>query len=406
MIPIKKVPFGALKGLYQGIDKNLMDFSYSPDCQNVDVSNGILSTRKGITKHIAIPVAITDATYGIGYAHKLMWLESVQGAQITDLSTTGVPIIGVYFANSGTPKIQWYAYHKTAAAETTAGWNLITTNGTTPAMTDISPDYAHFIEYKISGVPYLIAAGGGAPQKLHVVYGGSPGYTYSVISEALSANAPDDAVYVALHRERVWMAGDVDGVSGQYVAGVNTLSYSNAYDPTDWTTALQTGSIVVETFDGDYLRGIANLLDDVVAFKKNTVWKVMGDTPSDYEMVQVYSVQGTVYGDSICSDGSYCFFAGEDGIYYYDGVKGGPLLVDEIKALYAGMGNVKGLVANNKLYMWDRQTIVPSATYTGKCIVFDVLAKTVSVNYTNNMYDCMVRDGKVLFTDGNYIYEL
>lgn len=409
MLDELKIQPKIFRGLNQGVDPNLMSWEYSPDCQNIDVSNGTISTRKGISKYIDVPVSIEDATYGVGYAHKLMWLESLQGDQITDLDVNGVPVIGVYFAGdeiSGSA-YQWYAYHNSAKDADDAAWVLITgTDGVTAAMTDINPDYAHYIEYKIADVPCLIVAGGGTPQKLYVSYGEGPGYTYSVFAEDLDASAPDDAVYVALHRERVWMAGNLNGVDGQYVEGVNTIYTSNAYDPADWTTAGETAETVAETFDGDYIRGIINALDDIFIFKKNRVFHVVGDTPDEYEMREVYSVSGTQFGDSICTDGSYCFFAGEDGIYQYDANVGMPLLVKEIQTLYRSMVNPKGLVTGNKLYMWDRQTIAGLAGYTGKCIVYDLITKTINVMYSRDMYDAIVSNGKVLFTDGNYIYEL
>lgn len=392
------------KGLYQGLDDNILNPAYSPDCQNFTVKDGILSTRGGIAKFISIPVAVEDETYGVGYAHKLMRLESVP-SNITGLSMNGIPIIGVYFYNEGTPVYRWYAYHKVDASASAATWNLITTNETTPAMTDINPDYAHFIEYKIEDVPYLIVTGGGTPQKLHMDYGEDPDYDYFMLAADLTGS-PEDAVYLALHRERVWMAGHLDAVDGLYIDGANTVTYCNAYDPTDWTTEGETGEIVIETFDGDYIRTIANALDDVLIFKRNTIHKVNGDTPEDYEIVAVYSVNGTIYGGSVCTDGSYCFFAASDGIYRYNGTTGEPLLTNAIRDAYAAMTYPKMVVNNNKLYIWDKQMIDEVTSYTGKCLVYDLISKTIDVIYTNDMYDVMVSDGTVLFTDGNYIYQL
>ena len=406
-IRILKKQIGAFKGLYQGLDENLLDWAYSPDCQNMSVADGIMSTRKGIAKFMTTAVSVSDNTYGTGYAHKLMFLQSMT-TDITGLTTKALPIIGVYFAgqNGSGAAYRWYSYNKTSAGASAATWNVITTNGSVVAMSNVNPDLAHYVEYKISGESYLIIAGGSAPYKLHVVYGAGPGYTYSVRAEALNASAPANVMYNALHRERVWFAGNINGATGVYAAGANTLYYPNAFVPTDWATAGETGSIVVETFDGDYIRNIANILDDVLIFKKNNIFKVIGDIPSEYAIQQVYSVQGAIFGDSVCSDGSYCFFAGDDGIYQYDGTVGKPLLINEIKTVFPTIANPKGLVTNNKLYMWDRQTIAGLAAYTGKCIVYDLLTKAITVNYTNDMYDAIVLDGNVLFTDGRYIYEI
>lgn len=404
-IPQITIKMGRARGLMQGIDENLMSLAYSPDCQNFDVSEGDLSTRKGITKFISIPVAIEDTTYGVGKTHKLMRLESVS-SNITGLATNGIPIIGVYFPNDGSPAVQWYAYHKADAEAESAIWNLITSNGVTAAMTDFDLGYTRYIEYKIENTPYLIAVGGQYPVKIHMDYGTDPDYEYHMLAEKLSDDAPQYAAFVTLHRERVWLGGHINGLSGAYVDGVNDMHYSNAFEPTDWTTGGETGFQTVETFDGDYIRAAANIFDDVLMFKKNTAHKITGDLPSEYGVDVVYSVQGTIYPDSVCADGNRCFFAGDDGIYQYNGVTGEAILTNEIKDVFRSITNPKCVVLNNKLYIWDRQTVAGIAAYTGKCIVFDTILKTLTIIYTNNMLDVMVSDGKVLFTDGNYIYQL
>ena len=386
-IPTITVQPGVMKGLMQKYDDNLMNFAYSPDCQNIDVSDGTISIRQGSSLYVpAFATAVTDE-YTICKIMK--FTNSEHAVAASDYMIAGLKQTdGV-----GAPSYKWFAYYTKAGAA--IAWNEITLiDHATETLRDIDPESCSWLMYILAGVPIIILTTSSKTKKIWIDEDGTDLY---FVADDLGGT-PTSGEFITLHRERVWMAGNATAESTAY--------FSNAYLPEDWTTVGKTGNQIIYTRDNDTIIQITNWLDDIIIFKNNTLWRVLGDDPSEYEFEQIYAVQGAVYGRSACSDGAYCFFAGDDGIYQYDGTSAYPLLTSEIKTLYAEFTSPRGLVANNKLYMWDRQTIAGATGYTGKCIIYDVILKTVSVFYLGTMYDCIVSDGEVLFTNGVKIYSL
>ena len=386
-IPIIPVKLGQVKGLMQAIDDELLNPAYSSDCQNIDVSDGIISTRQGSTLYVpALPAAVT-AEYTICKIMK--FTNSEHAAADTDYMIVGLKQTD----GAGAPAYKWFAYYSQAAAA--IAWNEITEDDyATETLRDIDPENCSWLMYILAGVPIIILTTDSKTKKIWIAEDGTDLY---FVADDLGG-APTSGEFITLHRERVWMANNS--------AAKNTAYWCHTYDPEDWSTAGEAGNHIFYTRDNDEIIQITNWLDDVIIIKTNTLWRVLGDANANYEFEQIYAVQGAVYGRSACSDGAYCFFAGEDGIYQYDGTSAYPILTNEIKTVYTEFTSPRGLVANNKLYMWDRQTITGATGYTGKCIVYDVVLKTISVYYIGTMYDCIVSDGEVLFTNGANIYSL
>ena len=372
-IPILTVAPREMKGLNQAIDANLLDLSYSPDCQNIDVSEGILSVRGGSEKWPWISAA---APYPI----RKIFQFAASALQITIIGTRD----GFTY--------RWYAWLSNA-------WSQILFESTSTPLALI-PEFTSGLGYPVSGAPnYLLLA----PDEgmVRLIYTGG-------LIKAISVSSAPYGDFLTLHRERIWIARMVS----------STVYYSNAFNPTDWTTAGQTGEIKIETGDGDRIIGIANLLDDIIIFKQNTMWRVSGDIPSEYSLSQVYAEQGVKYPESICSDGSYCFFAGADGIYQYTGNDAVPVLTDAIKnwwkSLVAGSipsRDIKCTLNDGILHVWNIGSL------NGKQISYDVRKKRITVIKAQTVYDSRNNAVAVaipsstpvtyvVYTDGEYIYRL
>ncbi len=382
-----KIQPGQMKGLMQGVDENLLKPSYSPDCQNIDVSEGIISTRKGGTKSntSSVPPSIKKI---------MRFYNSDPFCSISILGTT-----------DSENNHRWYAYYDKLGAGN--DWYELTYSGGVEALRNVDPTYANYIMYEMSGTPYLILTS----YRIDVYKISLTGTTGSLLFVVdYLGGSPQDCNFITLHKDRTWLAGDYDNK--------NTVYYSNQYDPEDWSTAGEAGEISIYTANNDYIIGIVNWLDDVLIFKKNTIWRVEGDTPGEYVVKQVYSVQGTIWKDSLCSDGNYCFFAGSDGIYQYNGIEAVPILTSEIKDVYENMNNISCMLLNNKLYIMDKGTpsyaSVPSVVYDIRTKTIEVLYITGGITavgaftgpYDNSLYYgtgeenafiCYLKDNKIVF---------
>lgn len=358
---------GQMKGLYQGLDENLMHYSYSPDCQNIDVSEGIISTRKGSTR---LPTANLPSGYRVGSI--FFFPSTVTGYYYL--------IVGVWVvSHSQGPLYEWY-YIRTGEA-TDASWTKLTIKSSGgAAMTGVNPRTAQSVLTQISGTTVLVVAGESPPMK---VYYDSEDIKLYVLE---LGGSPGTADTITFHRDRVWLGiGEV-------------VKYCNAFDPEDWGTALETGSWTIDTPDNDSIIQIINLLDSVVIFKENTVWRIGGSIPSEYNKEQVYSVKGTPHVCSVCSDGNFCFFAGSDGIYQYTGDQAIPILTKEIEDTYKGMGSVKCTIRNEKLYVWSYNDYYTSSNY--KTIVYDTRSKKIEVLHDYCLVGQVVGD-TVYYGKGN-----
>ncbi len=369
--PILPINIGNVKGLMQAVDDNLLNMSFSPDCVNIDVSDGIISTMKGSFKEVI--TAIADSTI-----NKIFYFNS---------ELTGALIVGAIDLSNDN---KWYNRRPASGV-----WKEIKTAGGA-SLDTIHPFYSTSLMAKIGATEYMILCG--LDQKPVKIFWNAGGNTF--LYDDLGGTPPKGE-FITWHRERTWISG--------VLTAKNTIYFSNAFDPEDWSTAIQTGEIVIETFDGDSIIAIKNILDDVVIFKKNTIWRVTGDIPEEYAVEQIYSVTGTIHKNSVCTDGRFCFFATDDGIYQYNGVTAEAILTDEIKDIYKGMASttqpIVCRIVDNKLYVFD--TKFGAGLYVGKSLVYDIRKNTIEVMNAGTMYSAEVSGENVIYyTDGAYVYML
>jgi hypothetical protein len=366
---------GQAKGLYQGIDDNLLSMSYSPDCQNIDVSDGIISTRKGSTqyagsRYVGAPINLPYICYKIilvpGYIEASTYVEEEAFA-----------IVPVYGTINGLD-YHWYVWTEDVAWE--ESWVEVS------ALSDVNPLSCDYLQYTLSGTPYALLFSNDGAFKLNA-YEISHGYLSVHVADL--GGTPPSGKYCCLHRERVWVTGNA--------TNPNYVYYSNAYDPEDWSTSGETGYINIITFDADSIVGIVNAFDDVVIFKKNSAWKVQGDIPSEYSVEQIYSAKGGISQKSIVADGRHCYFASSDGIYEYDGIACKAILTTEIKDAYNTNATDEIILTINedKLFIWSKYTPY-------KTLIYDIKIKTVEVFYCGSIYAAIGN----IYSAGLKVYKL
>ena len=156
-------------------------------------------------------------------------------------------------------------------------------------------------------------------------------------------------------KERLWAADivcvettpveDDDPIVKTY-AEPDKLMYSAVYDPTDWRqypyydpddeecdpadpttwkgqSEDGSGEINQPTWDGDRFSALKSFGDQLIAFKGTRVWRVMGTTPDDFEIVEQYG-GGTLYPNTIAVEKDRILLVERDGISVYDGMTVSP----------------------------------------------------------------------------------
>jgi hypothetical protein len=137
---------------------------------------------------------------------------------------------------------------------------------------------------------------------------------------------------IARSNDRVWGTG----VPGE----PDTLYYSAVYDPTDWKAydpegidapdaddprAMEdcAGEVRQPTWNGASFTALTQFGDQLLAFKGNGVWRVMGVGPGEYTFTEQYG-GGTLYPYTVAVNLDRVFLVERDGLSIYDGMTVSP----------------------------------------------------------------------------------
>lgn len=159
---------------------------------------------------------------------------------------------------------------------------------------------------------------------------------------------PKNFGVLARFNERIWGAGIKEDP--------DMLVYSAPFDPFNWEQDDENpengaGDITQPTWDGDSFLALRQYGSTLLAVKRNSVWRVYGANPGDFQVRKEYG-GGTVVENSMAVHNEYAYMLGEHGIMRYDGGGVYPFLQENVENLmhdqvnhdklteaYAGMRN-------------------------------------------------------------------
>lgn len=131
-----------------------------------------------------------------------------------------------------------------------------------------------------------------------------------------AVNAPKKFGVIERYAERIW--------GGAIQDDPDMLVYSAPYDPTDWVARIQNpedgaGDINQPSWDGDSFTALRSFGNQLIAFKKTRVWRILGTDPGEYTFREQYG-GGCPYEKTIAVDAERIFMLGREGILVYDGL--------------------------------------------------------------------------------------
>jgi len=120
---------------------------------------------------------------------------------------------------------------------------------------------------------------------------------------------------LARYNERIWGSGITDDP--------DMLVYSAPYDPFDWSANTEipedgAGDILQPTWDGDSFVALRQIGSDLLAVKRNSIWRIYGTNPGEFSMQRQYGGGALVENTLAIQDG-YAYMLGQYGILRYDG---------------------------------------------------------------------------------------
>ena len=217
--------------------------------------------------------------------------------------------------------------------------------------------------------------------------------------------------FLELHYDRLWIAGNEENPDRVYfsTAGVNGADIEDFTIPVadEVEANMHGGFIDVRTYDGSKIIGMKTIFNSVVIFKEKSAHKVYGSSPSNYQMVDLFSCNGAIADKSIVVGNNGAYFLNRDGIYYYDGTNT-TIISHKVKNTLAKMNlnyakNAVGIFTNNKYYL-----AIPtgSSTENNTLIEFDVSNGCFMVYDIGNVSNFLDYNYEVLYAEGSKIYKL
>lgn len=183
------------------------------------------------------------------------------------------------------------------------------------------------------------------------------GDNFAVSKIEPKASSESDTMYFGVierYAERIW--------GGAMPDDPDMLVYSRPYDPTDWTMAGVSeepedggGSIQQPSWDGDSFTGLKQFGQQLIAFKKHRVWRILGTDPGEYTFKEQYG-GGSPFFPTIAVDIERIFMADEEGAAVYDGLSVTPYQREAVEDIWRtvnqnAIDQICGVLFKQKYYL-------------------------------------------------------
>ena len=352
-------------GIDQSVGENYLSPSFSPDAANIDTQGGRLSTAKGYIKYIDSPVPDTARI------DKLLFFRS-------DNLTVPIVIIAE----------KLYAYILDS-------WELIYSYDTAADAGTRKYDSAMV---RIADADYLIIADG-----IHqlIKYDGR-----DVTLFGSRENCSDIPVsYLALYRNRLFSAGEKTNPNRIYYSCLpgGDRSIEN-WGYIEDSPAVEGGHTEVGSVGGDPIIAIKALSNQLLIFKRNSLYRLIGDRPSNFTIECIDTGVQCAGSQSIAEYADTLYFVTKKGLYYYNGVAARPCFdINKIKKIMENSSVVhsKAAIADGKLYF----TVKMQKNTKDAMIEYDLTERKYMLRDGFSISDITAFSEKLyLVNDSGYVY--
>lgn len=349
-------------GIDQSVGENGMSPAYSPDACNMDTSDGELSVAKGYTRHVAAPVP------GEGPIRRMHLFRSAYGDRIIVLAGNEL-----YACANGE-------------------WGLIYTF--TGGLAGGKVDFA---EARIDGADYLLIGSG---EQAIVKYDGSRAALFGGEDKLSDVHVR----YLAMYRSRLFCAGDPENPNRLYwskLPGSGRTIEDWGDDPD--SVNVSGGHAEIGDSAGDPIVGITALSNQLMIFKKRSIYRLIGDKPSNFTVEKVDSDLETTAYTSLVTSGDMLYFLTKGGLCRFNGVTAAPMAdARRIKNILnnASVEDTKGAVARSRLYFTIRE-----GENSDAIVEYDLLRRSYMLRRGFGAADIASWDGRLyLINSARYVY--
>lgn len=142
---------------------------------------------------------------------------------------------------------------------------------------------------------------------------------------------------ITRYSERIWGGAAPDEP--------DMLAYSKPFDPTDWAANTEIpedggGDIRQPSWDGDSFTHMVQLGSQLICFKKQRIWRVLGTDPGEYTFKEQYG-GGASYPGTVAVDSEKIYMLSSDGLLSYDGLNASPFMQEYAQDVWARLNKAK-----------------------------------------------------------------
>lgn len=351
-------------GIHQGLQEDRINDGESPDACNMDTSGGRLTVASGYVRQSSV-------AFGSPQDAKRLFVWNRADGKKFLLATSS----------------KLYALDETAGE-----WTLLYTFDASAAATQYD-----FQVVKIASTEYLIVASG--VSQMAKWDGESEAAEAFGSAELLSDTAVN---FVELYYSRLFAAGDAGNPCRLYYS----QAPGDARTIENWTSADESenvggGTVEIGT-DSDPVTGVFALSNQLLIFKRDSLYRLLGDRPSNYRIQPVGGSLLQPVHTACARVGDVLFFLTEGGMYYFDGQNVQRKSdADKVQDFLAG-ADLSACVAaacRDKLYF----AVKEDATASGNdaILVYDLARGTYMVRRGFTLHGMCAAGGTLYILDGN-----
>lgn len=346
-------------GIDQSSDENALKSGMSPDACNMDTSDGGLKVCRGMKRAIEQPIP------GTGKIHAVRAFRTIEGT--------------IFVAAAGE---SIYAYKNGEWQEIYAFSSPLESHRFDFAQADInSKDYL------------IIATGEGQMLKFD-------GESVSLFGSA-EGNSNISANYLALYKSRLFAAGDKEHPNRLYWSELPGGTRSiESWASVEASANVEGGHTEVGSMKSDPIVALSALGNQLIIFKRDSVFRLLGDKPSNFIIEQVEGCTERANYRAIVKRAGSLFFLTRGGIAVFNGVNAA--LMSDAKRISKILDNSsvsesRGAICSDKLYF----TLDEAGGEANALIEYDISRGIYMLRRGFRAYDICSVDGKVYIANEN-----
>ena len=399
-------------GLNQSGDGANMSMRYAREIENVNVTGGSFQPmREGLMMEQTISTPIETLAYlhrrfGTNTGTVLaaissgkVYTKTLDGSDEWVQRYTGLTVGDCDWV---TYEVNTYPDYDPTSAYVT-GDRVMHSNSPYKANTDIvdPEDWTAAHWTAITGTdPVDILLFTNAADGMHCLYGDD----LSVVS----IPTPEKFGVLARYNERIWGSG-IDGKP-------DVLMYSAPYNPFDWEANADipedgAGEIMQPTWDGDSFVALRQYGADLLALKRNSIWRIYGTNPGEFTMQRQYG-GGTIEENTLAVHDDLAYMLGEHGLMRYDGTGVYAFLQDEIgKLMHDSVNHAKldKACAGMRNGIYCIALPVNGSNYCNAVLEYNPLERTFALRTEISVDSFMQMNERLFYTSSTYpghVFEL